>query len=43
LIGNDVKGMNLENGRLSDIAPTILHLMNIAKPREMGGKNLINK
>ena len=40
-IGNDVKGARLENGRLSDIAPTILHLMKIAQPNEMDGKNLI--
>jgi len=43
LIGNEVKNLQLENGRLSDIAPTILHLMNIEKPQEMTGKNLIKK
>ena len=41
LIGNDVGGLKLANGRLSDIAPTILHLMNIPQPSEMDGKNLI--
>lgn len=41
LIGNDTKNLQLENGRLSDIAPTILHLMNIEIPQEMTGKNLI--
>jgi 2,3-bisphosphoglycerate-independent phosphoglycerate mutase len=41
LVGNDVSNLRLENGRLSDIAPTILHLMNIEKPSEMDGKNLV--
>jgi 2,3-bisphosphoglycerate-independent phosphoglycerate mutase len=41
LIKNDVKGLSLANGRLSDIAPTILNLMNISQPAEMTGKNLI--
>jgi len=29
-------------GRLADIAPTILHFMDIPKPNEMDGENLIN-
>ncbi|MBU6338437.1 MAG: 2,3-bisphosphoglycerate-independent phosphoglycerate mutase [Rickettsiales bacterium] len=41
LIGNNVKNVKLDNGALDDIAPTILHLINIAKPSEMTGKNLI--
>lgn len=41
LIGNETPNLKLENGRLSDIAPTILYLMNIAQPVEMTGKNLI--
>lgn len=41
LIKNDVSGLSLENGALSDIAPTILHLMKIEQPEEMTGKNLI--
>lgn len=41
LITKDASGVKLANGRLSDIAPTILHLMNIEQPREMDGKNLI--
>jgi 2,3-bisphosphoglycerate-independent phosphoglycerate mutase len=41
LIGKNVSDFKLENGALSDIAPTILHLMNIAKPTDMTGKNLI--
>ena len=41
LVGKDLAAVGLENGRLSDIAPTILHLMNIEKPQEMDGKNLV--
>jgi 2,3-bisphosphoglycerate-independent phosphoglycerate mutase len=41
LIGNDVGNISLKNGRLCDIAPTILSLMNIKKPTEMTGNNLI--
>jgi 2,3-bisphosphoglycerate-independent phosphoglycerate mutase len=41
LIGNEVQNLKLEDGGLSDIAPTILHLMNIEKPAEMTGKNLV--
>lgn len=40
LIGKDVENIKLKNGRLSDIAPTILHLMNIKQPQEMTGENL---
>lgn len=35
----DVK---LGDGRLSDIAPTILQFMNLEKPKEMTGRSLIN-
>jgi 2,3-bisphosphoglycerate-independent phosphoglycerate mutase len=28
-------------GRLADIAPTVLHLMGLAKPAEMTGQSLI--
>lgn len=38
LFGADYK---LEDGNLSDIAPTILKLMNIEKPKEMTGKSLL--
>ena len=34
-------GARLENGRLADLAPTLLALMNLAKPPEMTGVNLI--
>ena len=41
LVMDDFKGKLKEGGRLADIAPTILHLMNIEKPEEMEGENLI--
>lgn len=40
IIGADV---NLKNGRLADIAPTMLALMGIEKPKEMTGESLILK
>ncbi len=33
---------NLKEGRLADIAPTILELMELDKPKEMTGESLIN-
>ena len=38
VVGADV---NLKNGRLADIAPTMLDLMGIEKPAEMSGESLI--
>lgn len=43
LAGAGVSGIKLENGRLCDIAPTVLSLMGIAQPAEMTGNNLIKK
>jgi 2,3-bisphosphoglycerate-independent phosphoglycerate mutase len=40
IVGADVK---LRDGKLSDIAPTMLDLMGLAKPDEMDGKTLIEK
>ena len=34
-------GIELENGRLADIAPTILSVMGLSQPAEMTGKSLI--
>lgn len=31
----------LSGGALEDLAPSLLHLMGLPKPREMGGKNLV--
>ncbi|MDA9818479.1 alkaline phosphatase family protein, partial [Flavobacteriaceae bacterium] len=41
LIGNFDKNIHLNSGSLQDIAPTILSLMNIKKPKDMTGINLI--
>ncbi len=41
LVGNNIDKIKLENGRLSDIAPTVLHLMNLEQPEEMEGNNLV--
>ncbi len=38
LVGRD--GYALQDGRLSDIAPTLLHFLNLAQPAEMTGQNL---
>lgn len=37
------KGIEVEDGKLSDIAPTILDLLNMEKPKEMSGHSLIKK
>ena len=34
-------GAHLKNGRLADLAPTLLDLMNLLKPPEMTGSSLI--
>tara|TARA_Y100000768_G_scaffold236543_1_gene178910 strand:- start:509 stop:2005 length:1497 start_codon:yes stop_codon:yes gene_type:complete len=39
---SDKKKIKLRNGKLGDIAPTILDLMGIEIPNEMTGKSLIN-
>ncbi|MFT7114135.1 MAG: 2,3-bisphosphoglycerate-independent phosphoglycerate mutase [Candidatus Azotimanducaceae bacterium] len=31
----------MSNGKLADVAPTILHLMDIPQAEEMNGKSLI--
>jgi 2,3-bisphosphoglycerate-independent phosphoglycerate mutase len=41
LIMDDFTGSLRLDGRLADVAPTILHLMNIEKPEQMAGTNLI--
>ena len=37
------KNISLDNGKLGDIAPTILEIMNLEKPVEMTGNSLIKK
>ncbi len=36
-----VPGVKLHNGRLADLAPTLLHLMRLPQPKEMTGRSLI--
>lgn len=38
---NAAKEYELQEGRLADIAPTLLHLMDIPKPEEMTGSSLL--
>jgi len=37
------KDVELKEGRLADLAPTLLHLLNLEKPEEMTGESLIMK
>ena len=42
VIGEELKGKQLKaDGRLSDIAPTILDMMNLEQPAQMTGNSLI--
>jgi 2,3-bisphosphoglycerate-independent phosphoglycerate mutase len=41
LLGKQTEKIELKNGKLADIAPTILQLMNIIQPEEMTGISLI--
>jgi len=41
LICRDVEGIALHEGRLENVAPTILQLLGIPKPAEMTGESLI--
>ena len=40
---SDDKNARVANGKLADIAPTILHILGIAVPAEMTGKDLITE
>ena len=35
------QGVSVDNGRLADVAPSILHIMGLEQPAEMTGRNLI--
>lgn len=41
LVGKDVQSYKLNTGRLGDIAPTLLELMEIEQPKAMTGKSLL--
>jgi len=40
-LNNDNEGQKIKDGILADVAPTILHLMDIKAPQMMEGKSLI--
>ncbi|MEK7084021.1 MAG: 2,3-bisphosphoglycerate-independent phosphoglycerate mutase, partial [Patescibacteria group bacterium] len=42
LIAKNAKGIRLKKGRLADVAPTLLKIMGIEKPKEMTGRTLIS-
>ena len=41
LVGDNLEEVRLENGKLADIAPTMLELMGLKIPPEMSGKSLL--
>jgi 2,3-bisphosphoglycerate-independent phosphoglycerate mutase len=41
LVGSSSQNFALEEGKLGDIAPTVLALMGVAQPEEMTGENLL--
>lgn len=43
LIGADSDVIGLEDGKLADVAPTLLDLMGLEKPTEMTGHSLLKK
>ena len=43
LVSNEYKNVHLKDGKLADIAPTMLEILGIAKPSEMNGESLIEK
>lgn len=43
LVSNNFKGTLKSDGKLADVAPTMLELLNIEKPTEMNGVSLIKK
>lgn len=41
LVGNHIEGLKLENGKLSNVAPTILELIGVQIPKEMNENSLL--
>jgi 2,3-bisphosphoglycerate-independent phosphoglycerate mutase len=41
LVGGDAGGAQLQDGKLADIAPTLLQIMGLPQPSEMTGRSLI--
>ena len=42
-VSNHIEGVTLKDGKLADIAPTMLNILGIEQPKEMTGENLIVK
>ena len=42
VVGPDTPGRTVRDGALTDVAPTLLHLLGISQPAEMTGKTLID-
>jgi len=42
-VSNQGKALSLKEGKLSDIAPTLLNMLDMQQPAEMTGENLLNK
>jgi len=42
-VSNNINGRTLKSGKLADIAPTMLNVMNLEVPKEMTGECLISK
>lgn len=42
-VGEEAKQYSISSGKLADVAPTVLNLMDLPVPEEMSGDNLINK
>lgn len=42
-VGDDHAQIQLKNGILADVAPTILHLLGLSQPTEMTGSSLVQK
>ena len=40
-VGEDKDKVKVEDGTLADVAPTLLHLLNLPQPQEMSGHNLV--
>ena len=42
LVGGDRQAIQLREGRLGDIAPTLLEMMGLEKPEQMAGRSLLS-
>lgn len=43
IVDDDLVGTELSSGKLADLAPTILEIFNLPKPKEMTGKSLFKR